>query len=139
MGSNLPNVPVNDLVLYNAGRKLVAATFGRSMYSYDLYQDTLTTGVYPENNLQFGEINCYPNPFATELNISIEAGNTKEEVQITVINSSGKEMAKLYKGRLSDGMNTFRWKPQHSISKGIYYIVIHSRDKKILRKVIFQS
>ncbi len=45
MGSNLPNVPVLDLTLHNDTRTLVAATYGRSMYTYDLYQDTVMTSI----------------------------------------------------------------------------------------------
>ncbi len=47
-GSNLPNVPINDLTLHNDSRTLVAATFGRSMYKYDLNQDTVSTSVFKQ-------------------------------------------------------------------------------------------
>jgi photosystem II stability/assembly factor-like uncharacterized protein len=36
LGDSLPNSPIMDLVLHNNTRTLVAATYGRSMYKYDL-------------------------------------------------------------------------------------------------------
>ncbi|MBU1985450.1 T9SS type A sorting domain-containing protein, partial [bacterium] len=36
LGENLPRVPVIDLVLHNPSRQLVAATYGRSMFTLDL-------------------------------------------------------------------------------------------------------
>ena len=38
LGSNLPNAPVVDLTLHAPTRKLIAATYGRSMYSFLLDQ-----------------------------------------------------------------------------------------------------
>ncbi len=92
MGSNLPNVPVNDLVLHNATRKLVAATFGRSMYSYDLYQDTLSTNIDVVFETKLWKTSVYPNPFTTELNISIEVGKQENDIEIYIINASGKHV-----------------------------------------------
>ncbi len=36
LGEYLPNSPITDLVLHNPTRKLIAATYGRSMYSIEL-------------------------------------------------------------------------------------------------------
>ncbi len=36
MNDNLPNVPINDLCLHQEDRYLIAATYGRSMYRYQL-------------------------------------------------------------------------------------------------------
>ena len=36
LGNNLPNAPITDLVLHNPTRTLIAATYGRSMYSIEL-------------------------------------------------------------------------------------------------------
>lgn len=36
LGDSLPNVPITDLTLHHPTRMLVAATYGRSMYKFDL-------------------------------------------------------------------------------------------------------
>ncbi len=64
MGSGLPNLPVTDIDLHKGSNKLLAATFGRSMYHFDLTQ--LPTGFekpkqqIPKNLTLFQN---YPNPF----------------------------------------------------------------------------
>jgi len=39
LGDNLPNVVVNDIDYHQPTNKLIAATYGRSIYSYDLEQE----------------------------------------------------------------------------------------------------
>jgi photosystem II stability/assembly factor-like uncharacterized protein len=68
LGENLPNSPITDLVLHNPTRTLIAATFGRSMYSINL---TPVTNIKNEiaviNN--FILYQNYPNPFNPTTNI----------------------------------------------------------------------
>ena len=59
LGDKLPNVPVTDLTLHNPTRYLIAATYGRSMYKYNLGMTVGTEGSSPSSD----EINVYPNPF----------------------------------------------------------------------------
>jgi hypothetical protein len=49
MGSGLPNVVVTDLELNAADRVLVAATYGRSFYSFDLADVTAAPGAIAES------------------------------------------------------------------------------------------
>lgn len=58
LGDNLPNAPVVDMDFHSPNRMLVAATYGRSMYSFDLDQ---LVG-YPDNVLSAGSIQIFPNP-----------------------------------------------------------------------------
>lgn len=58
LGDNLPNVPVVDLDLHQPSRKLVAATYGRSMYSFDLDQ----TVVVADNKIDEDGFRVFPNP-----------------------------------------------------------------------------
>ena len=61
LGNNLPNVVVNDLVYHQPTNKLIAATYGRSMYSYDLEQDPLTQ--FNEHTNKYRDFSYIPNPF----------------------------------------------------------------------------
>ena len=58
LGTELPNVPIVDLRLHNPDRKLVAATYGRSMYTFDLGS---IVGIHDRSFAQTG-ISVYPNP-----------------------------------------------------------------------------
>ena len=90
LGEGIPNVVVNDLVLHKPTNKLVAATYGRSMYSYDLEQDP-TTSVHEENKLF--EVHIFPNPFTTE--ISIKTNGTFEISEVNIFDLSGKPVRKI--------------------------------------------
>ncbi len=47
LGENLPNAPITDLVLHNPTRTLIAATYGRSMYSISIATIPSVTVVSP--------------------------------------------------------------------------------------------
>jgi len=62
LGTDLPNVPVTDITLHNPTRTLVAATFGRSMWKYDLNQITdIKENKELKNEFELSQ--NYPNPF----------------------------------------------------------------------------
>lgn len=138
MGSNLPNVPVNDLTLHEETRKLVAATFGRSMYSYDLYQDTVSTSA-PGNAgiLSNPRISIYPNPFTDKVNIDLE-GYSDDEVMIEIYDVRGEKMNSLLKGKVSTGRQTFIWQVQKydGAANGIYWIRVTQGEHSISRKIV---
>jgi photosystem II stability/assembly factor-like uncharacterized protein len=139
LGVNMPNVPVNDLVLHNPTRKLVAATFGRSMYSYDLYQDTVTTNIMEHVKLDFADVEVFPNPFVSELNIEISQNQEIESCEIFLTDISGKQVAEIYSGKVENTDQPIMWKPTFNIKEGIYFCVIKSGNRKISKKVIYQG
>ena len=139
MGTNLPNVTVNDLVLHNETRKLVAATFGRSMYSYDLNQDTLTTDINVASAANFEKAILYPNPFTTVLNIELNHAKPESDVLIYLMNSSGIRIADIYSGTLAVGKNLLSWKPNTKINSGVYFCVIESSNKRTMMKVVYNG
>jgi len=139
LGVNMPNVPVNDLVLHNPTRKLVAATFGRSMYSYDLYQDTVTTNIRESVKLEFADVEVFPNPFVSELNIEISQNQEIESCEIFLTNVSGKQVAEIYSGKIENTHQPIMWKPTFNIKEGVYFCVIKSGKRKISKKVIYQG
>jgi hypothetical protein len=111
MGSNLPNVPVTDLTLHNPTRTLIAATYGRSMYKYDLYQDTLSTSVFqPAFNTGDMELSVFPNPFCSSATIMFKT-LTNYIGSLEIYNLQGKKYATLFVGEFAAGLNEFEWEP----------------------------
>jgi hypothetical protein len=53
LGENLPNAPITDLVLHNPSRTLIAATYGRSMYSINISTTPGITVVSPNGGEHF--------------------------------------------------------------------------------------
>jgi photosystem II stability/assembly factor-like uncharacterized protein len=75
LGDDLPNVPIVDLDFHQPTRMLIAATYGRSMYTFDLDQLVNITDDLPgaiEVNLK------YPNPFNIKYPVTIEGAEGKD-------------------------------------------------------------
>ena len=98
LSENLPNSPITDLVLHNPTSTLIAATFGRSMYSIDL---TTITNVKDEiaSVNDFVLYQNYPNPFnpTTKIKFQIpdQVRNDKSQVTLKVYDVLGNEVATL--------------------------------------------
>ncbi|MCD4723807.1 MAG: T9SS type A sorting domain-containing protein [Bacteroidales bacterium] len=115
LGAGLPNVPVVDIRLHDLERKLIAATYGRSMYTFDL--DAIV-GVGDVSILSTN-IKVYPNPFSDRIQIEFEL-KTASEVQLSLYDNTG---------RIVDGMSGHYGKGECSIimntpeiPPGMYYI-----------------
>jgi photosystem II stability/assembly factor-like uncharacterized protein len=138
MGTNLPNVVVCDFTLHNDTRKLVAATFGRSMYSYDLNQDTIFTSAKPYvADLNTGSVRVYPNPFKSYVKISFENRNAING-NIKIYDLAGRRVATLYEGEFKSGLNEFRWRPVNSI-ENIFFVKITAGGKSVTKKIIYDK
>jgi len=107
LGENLPLVPVCDIDLHQPTRKLIAATYGRSMYTYDLNQDTIVTSIHTNQHFPLDfSASIYPNP-VSESGI-VEINCDKEIVgKIEFFELSGKKIFTLFKGKLERGCNQF--------------------------------
>jgi photosystem II stability/assembly factor-like uncharacterized protein len=137
-GSNLPNVPINDLTLHNDSRKLIAATFGRSMYTYDLYQDTISTSVDELSLMQdLISIQIYPNPFVDRITISL-VSKYKEPGAIEICDNLGRKMATIFEGYFNSGENVYTWALGDQTNKGdgIYLMKLKAGNQTISKKII---
>ncbi len=75
----------------------------------------------------------YPNPFnaATNINFSLVYGG---EVDLTVYNIAGREVAKLVDGYLSAGTHSIRWNAA-DMPSGIYYAKLTNLGKTSIKKM----
>lgn len=138
LGDNLPLVPVNDLDLHNETRTLVAATFGRSMYLYDLYQDTLTTntgaGLKTPSPLR---MQVFPNPVKLNSRIQITA-STATNAEIMLLNVNGKTLAIKQINTLHPGMVELRLAEFNTstLKPGIYYLCLQTKSGVVTEKIV---
>jgi photosystem II stability/assembly factor-like uncharacterized protein len=140
-GLNLPNVPINDLTLHNESRTLVAATFGRSMYKYDLNQDTLTTSVF--ENIDSSEpfsINAFPNPFHNQLSIIVKS-SAEFKSKVEICDLSGRILLNLFEGTFTSGVNTISAESAdvNKLNPGIYFIKVDFGDRVVSKKILRQK
>ncbi len=134
MGTNLPNVVICDFTLHNDTRKLIAATYGRSMYSYDLNQNITGT-----DQLQFRvgikSVKVYPNPFKSFVNISFENRNDVAG-RIEIFDIAGKRFETLFEGNFKTGLNNFKWKPANTF-ENVFFVRIIAGKNSVTKRIVY--
>jgi photosystem II stability/assembly factor-like uncharacterized protein len=122
LGKTLPNVPVTDLDINTDQQKLLAATYGRSMYTYDLSEEVSVS------NTELLRLNIYPQPASDYINIE-----SSESIQpMGLFNMAGNEI-NLKSSRFSS--SAFQYK-LNDHSAGGYIIERKMKNKLISQKII---
>ena len=84
LGEDLPLVPVNDIHLHAPSKKLAAATYGRSIFTYDLPFSTSTQDGKAEETFSL-----YPNPSTNYIKLSA----LEEKQRVDIYNLNGQKIA----------------------------------------------
>ena len=112
LGSGVPLVPITDLSLHPPTRKLVAATYGRSMFAFDL--NVLPGGpvsIEPQSTEQPQAIDLfenYPNPFSnsTTFRFTLPASS---HIQLEIFDLANRKLATLAKSYFIEGTHEIVW------------------------------
>lgn len=134
-GPNLPNVPIVDLTLHNNSRTLVAATYGRSMYTYDL---SFITHADQDNSNEFAGVKMYPNPFSSRVTIDVNQYEGKH-VKIKVFDIHGKLVSELFRGEIRSTEGAIYWNPDEKVPSGVYVLQVARDKQNISRKVVYEK
>ena len=128
LGTNMTIIPVYDLVYNEFKNELVAATFGRSIQSYDLTdilnQDDVDVSVFTPNNDAIERLKVFPNPAIDEISIeytNIEPNRTSE---IAIISADGKLMKLIEK---VEGTNVLHKVDLNNLPSGNYFVKVKVR------------
>lgn len=84
LGDNLPNVPIVDLRFHQPTRTLIAATYGRSMYTFAVDQ---LVGIKPGMNVDENSFLIFPNP--AKDHICINFSGSDKDLQYQIFNMKG--------------------------------------------------
>lgn len=123
------------------GLKIDKIAFGNSSYVYsveDLNKGRVgslqtSTKDYFTN---FGEIDAiYPTPFEVQTNIEFHLDQA-QKIYIDVYNSNGLKVARLGGDTYSTGIHTITWTPDSSMSGGIYYMIVNSKNSRLVGKTV---
>lgn len=79
----------------------------------------------------------HPNPFNISTKISVYLENSME-LRLSVLNMNGEEISILVDGDCLNGLHTINWNTSE-LACGIYYIVLESKEGKLVRKCIKQD
>lgn len=136
LGSNLPNVPVTDITLHNPTRKLIAATFGRSMYKYNLnsISNVIETKIL-END--FSVLQNYPNPFnpVTKIKFVIPEEAGDKRVRLSVYNILGSRISDLVNEIKSPGTYEIEFNGS-DLASGVYIYKFTSGKFSVSKKML---
>jgi photosystem II stability/assembly factor-like uncharacterized protein len=123
VGDGLPQVAVMDLVLHKPTDRLVAATYGRSMYSIDVGA-ILGTPDDGSNDMAM-TIKVHPDPFVTTTTINIDLASRQKEGRIEIFDLSGRHVRTLFSGTIARGENRYIWDGRDDrgrmLPAGVYY------------------
>ena len=133
------NMVVNMIDFRQSDGKMVAATHGNGLYTAQ------ADGVVPNENLvveeDFEIANVYPNPFADEVTIEVNAPRTRLLI-IRVYDSRGNEVKRVTSNLAFVGQNDFFWDGTNSLGQpvgnGVYLIRVTYEQKSYSRKVVLQ-
>ncbi len=125
LGINMPNLPTLDLEYNIANQEIVAATFGRSIMSYNI--SGLLDGILSVENLADHDLfKVYPSETSSIINLDIDP--QLKDVNLTIYSTSGQKVGE-YTGR----------EPSLDVSHiqtGRYFIRLTSRNGQISRSFL---
>ncbi len=126
VGVGLPFTTVNELRLDALNMKLIAGTYSRSMWSYDIswleeIEENDNVGISEE---EVKPLNIYPNPVKDILYLEKTEGS-----EVLIYNQQGKLI--LRKPIIQS--NNFNQVDLSKLNKGIYYIKVGLRNAKLLK------
>jgi photosystem II stability/assembly factor-like uncharacterized protein len=122
LGDDLPNVPIVDLDFHQPTRTLIAATYGRSMYTFAVDQ---LVGITPEPLSDRIDFSVFPNPAIDHIWIDFPVDS--EGFNFEVIDMQGKPVVK---GVISSSLKPFRV-ALPDLPDGIYVLLIKDGTKAL--------
>lgn len=117
LGTGLPQAPVLDLDLHNGTRSLVAGTFGRSMYRYDLTQ--LPTASEGRPGTVSLDLEVGPNPSSGAVTFRFGLDES-QAVTLSVFDLQGRRVAVLARREFGPGRHDVRWDAPSGLAAGTY-------------------
>lgn len=122
-GEGLPNATMAfDLKISPAARKLRVATHGLGAYQRDLLEEPFVSSV-SEAKEQL-KLNVFPNPIVESATINYELSESSD-VQIDLLDNSGKLVNNIFTGKQFSGDNTHNFSV-NDYPNGIYYLRINT-------------
>lgn len=124
--NNLPNVIISELEINSADNKIYAGTYGRGLWSSDLFDETLSV-----EDFEMNTISMYPNPAKNQVSLS---WNKAEQVTVKIYNSLGKLMFYTKKQSLLEPLNI----NTSQYNSGLYFVSVNSLNGVVTKKLIIE-
>jgi hypothetical protein len=96
---------------------------------------TVGVSVIPENVISF---NVYPTITGSNATIELDLKNGQSDIQLELVDPTGKKLATIFEGRAASGVQTFNIDKSMVNSNGLYFLMLRSDDAVSTKKIIFQ-
>jgi photosystem II stability/assembly factor-like uncharacterized protein len=141
LGTGLPNVVVTDLELHQPTRTLVAGTYGRSMWTFDL-EDETSAGEFASGSPSITAPTLapvVPNPARERLEVRWALPRAAS-VSVEVVDVSGRRVALLAEGPAAPGAHAATWDRRaggaRRAAAGVYFVRLAGDGVVRTRKVV---
>ena len=133
--AGLPEVvSVLDLTISVVNRKLRAATHGNGVFQVKLLEEPINVNI-SEIDLDIDDLQIFPNPSKDFFNIKFNTV-VKNDFKMSIINSVGESIfVENIQNHIGEYHNSISFKKN---PKGIYFLVIQTKDGKVKKKLILQ-
>ena len=118
---NFPNVPVTDLDFHAPTNTLVAATYGRGLYQYELEETTTPVADLPSLDL---DLKVFPNPVSEVLTIAFEL---EKQTNLTayLVDNNGRKVKMITNQSFLSGKKQLTTDVR-DMAGGAYFLVVES-------------
>jgi hypothetical protein len=122
INSGLPNMQIADLKYHDPSGKLLAASYGRGCWTFDLNSVIGIQNYSNETPKTFTLQQNYPNPFnpQTKFKFGVPADKNNGVVKIAIYDITGKEVQLLVNSQLKAGTYEYQWDGSNYPS-GVYF------------------
>lgn len=80
----------------------------------------------------------YPNPFAKQTSIVIQAQKTQNNVTVDIYNIKGQKVDSLVLDQPKNGINELIWKPENTLPTGVYLQKIRGSEQAVRRMMLIK-
>lgn len=131
LGNDLPITIIADIKLHKPTNTLYAGTFGRSMFSIDVSEITVSINdVSTDDNFK-----VYPNPIKDDFNLNVQFKNATQ-IKVFLSNINGKTSKIIFSGIVEENQILSLQKP--NLEAGVYFLHIVSENKHLVKKVMLK-
>jgi len=126
LGTELPLTIASDLRYHRPTNKLLVASFGRSLYTYQFDDPVSST---EEITSSHNILKVYPNP--------LNNSQANIEGKIQLLNIQGQVLKTITQRKFGAGKQNVKWNPS-DLTKGTYFVRLEMEDKNFAQKIIKQ-
>ncbi len=122
MGTGLPNLVITDLTYHDTEEILVAATYGRGIYTLDL-TDVVLLDPPPSQNIRMA---AQPNPFRNATSIFLTV-RQPQSYTVSIVGLDGRPLNSITTGVLQSGVQQISL-DLSALVPGVYFAILRSED-----------